>query len=231
MKTQRVDKMLGLPPLILTFVTRMMTELSAPLAGRLYHTRYIPLLISVRRFVDTSATELQQKGYLIWNFTRTLPGIGPGTSQLTAAQLKPSGANGIGGQTILRADLKVVNYVFLLTLNKTTPSDDVYLRAEWSHTLLTPALDGFEWPASHLDNFTSWVKTNASLFGASFTSELFVVEIKEQPYTTSRDNHPSPCVTAKRKICLSFPGGGESNPCRSAIIQSIQWKCSSDSED
>ena len=45
--------------------------------------------------------------------------------QPPAEQLLTSGANEIGGWAILRADLKVANYVFFLTLDKTPPSDNV----------------------------------------------------------------------------------------------------------
>jgi len=65
------------------------------------------------------------------------------------------------------------------------------------------------------------------LFWVSFRDGLFVVD-KRTTVQKFNWQSPSPFVTAKRKICHSF---GKSNPGLSAIIQSIQWKCSPNSED
>jgi hypothetical protein len=53
-----------------------------------------------------------------WN----LPFCG-GLPQPSAVQFLPSGGNGIGGWAILRAVLKVANYVFFLTFDKKPPYD------------------------------------------------------------------------------------------------------------
>jgi hypothetical protein len=93
-----------------------------------------------------SATECGQKEFYKdpnGNRTWNLPFCGV-VSQPTTAQLLPSGANGIGGWAILRTDLKVANYVFFPHTWSNATLWRLELGSEWTHTLLTPALEGFE---------------------------------------------------------------------------------------
>jgi len=76
--------------LTLTFGTTRTAELSDPSAGRTLPQGYSLVLISVRGWVDSKATECWQKDEYTWKFPRNLPRIKIGTSRLVAQCLQPA---------------------------------------------------------------------------------------------------------------------------------------------